>query len=262
MASRMSKPLLFSKAPPSGILFDHAKRLGTGGIRVEMQYDTSQAPEMELGATKQKVLIQSARLRRATPVYSDKFKKVCAIHRRSHTHTHRCVHSVRCGPQWSCLCSMGGWQDELTEIHGFYTWVKDMDQHAIDTCKDRCQEWFKKSLTPAQVEGEEVQASFCGNTLCEGGHAPLPLPPNKSRDAAARRLLHQRHEVQPGRALPTEPARQPALQERDPGGEQSLGAGLSVMEGTSGHASSSTYPSSTLMSEKWPPGCSMNIISA
>ena len=87
MASRMSKPLLFSKAPPSGILFDHAKRLGTGGIRVEMQYDTSQAPEMELGATKQKVLIQSARLRRATPVYSDKFKKVCAIHRRSHTHT-------------------------------------------------------------------------------------------------------------------------------------------------------------------------------
>ena len=131
MASRMSKPLLFSKAPPAGILFEHATRMGNGGIRVAMQYDLAHAPEMDLGTGKQaKVLIQTAKLRRATPVYSEKFKK------------------------WTCLCSMGGYQDEFGEIAGFYSWVKDMDTHVIGTCKERCQEWFKKSLTAAQVEGK------------------------------------------------------------------------------------------------------------
>lgn len=129
MASRMSKPLLFSKAPPAGILFEHATRMGNGGIRVAMQYDLAHAPEMDLGTGKQaKVLIQTAKLRRATPVFSEKFKK------------------------WTCLCSMGGYQDEFGEIAGFYSWVKDMDTHVINTCKERCQEWFKKSLTAAQVE--------------------------------------------------------------------------------------------------------------
>ena len=122
-----STPLLVNQAPPSGIFYEHAKRLGNGGIRVEIGYDTSHAPETGLEPVKQKVLLQTPRLRRATPVFSEKY-----------------------GKKWSCLCSLGGWEDESSEVKALHDWIQDMDAQTQAMCKKRCMEWFRKQLQEHQ----------------------------------------------------------------------------------------------------------------
>ena len=124
-----STPLLIHQAPPAGIFYEHPKRLATGGVRVEIGYDTSHAPESGLQPVKQKVLIQTPRLRRVTPVYSEKF-----------------------GKKWSCLSSLGGWNEDGTDAKALHDWVRDMDERTKGMCKERCLDWFRKQLQDHQYE--------------------------------------------------------------------------------------------------------------
>ena len=124
-----STPLLIHQAPVAGIFYEHPKRLATGGVRVEIGYDTSHAPESGLQPVKQKVLIQTPRLRRVTPVYSEKF-----------------------GKKWSCLSSLGGWNEDGTDAKALHDWVRDMDERTKGMCKERCLDWFRKQLQDHQYE--------------------------------------------------------------------------------------------------------------
>lgn len=125
-----SKPIKFDIAPPEAIVYDHVKRNANGNTNVGLRYDTNKAPEaIKKGLVKpqiQKILVQTALFRKATLKEWDnkKYNKP---------------------PSWDVQFSLGGHDDEGSEVHSFVQWLKQVDAQTIAVSATRSFEWFKQN---------------------------------------------------------------------------------------------------------------------
>lgn len=54
--------------------------------------------------------------------------------------------------KWDVQFSLGGYNNPLSDVAGFYDWIKEFEQQTVDTALSKSQDWFRKSITRNQAE--------------------------------------------------------------------------------------------------------------
>ena len=134
----MSKPIKFDIAPVTGIVYNHITRNAAGNSNVSLRYDTAMAQsaiEQKIVEPQvQKFLIQTALFRKATLKEWDNKRYNRA-------------------PSWEVQFSLGGHDDEGSEVHDFVQWLKEVDAHTIAVSESHSLEWFKQKHDLQKLEG-------------------------------------------------------------------------------------------------------------
>ena len=148
-----SQPIKFDIAPVEGIVYNHITRNASGNATVKLQYDTSKAPKSGVQPQVQKVLIQTALFRKATLKLWDNQR-------------------YNRPPSWEVQFSLGGHDDEESELHHFVEWLKAVDAQAIAVSEARSFEWFKQKHKLSTLES--YHTSLIRQNIGEDGTVYTP----------------------------------------------------------------------------------------
>jgi hypothetical protein len=161
-----SEAIKFDIASPTGIVYNHITRNAAGNANVGLRYDTSKAPEAIkqgiVGPQIQKVLIQTALFRKATVKEWDNKR-------------------YNRPPSWEVQFSLGGHDDEGSEVHAFVEWLKEVDAQTIAVSEARSLEWFKQKHDLTKLESYHTSLIRQNINLDDGTvytptlKAPLPF---------------------------------------------------------------------------------------
>ena len=151
-----SLPVLFSDAPWQGLMFDVAKRLPTGSLKVDLHYNldcrTGNAPghkvELSEGGERlymQKALFQSCSFKRAMiKEWVDKDKQGKATGNKDKS-------------KWDIDFSLSGHDNPYSEVKKFREWVDAGDANVKETAGKKAMEWFRKPLEQSTIRDYHIR---------------------------------------------------------------------------------------------------------
>lgn len=122
-----SRTVLWSKADLDRVVFLPAKRLGNGGVRVDVEYDLPQAVrdgKVAPVVLRQKLRVQTPRFRRAM-IGESKFK----------------------AGKWTAAFACNGFDTPGSEVNLFLeNWMRPLEARVQETSQAQSLAWFKKEL--------------------------------------------------------------------------------------------------------------------
>lgn len=123
-----SKTLLWSKADLANVIFQPAKRLGNGGMKVDLEYQLSRPGQAV--ALRQKIRVQTPRLRRVM-IGESKYKP----------------------GKWTAAFACNGHDTAGSEVHAFLEkWLKPFEAQVRRVSHEQSLAWFKKELETGTLE--------------------------------------------------------------------------------------------------------------
>lgn len=123
-----SKTLLWSRADLDKVVFQPAKRLGNGGMKVDLEYQLGQPGQAV--ALRQKVRVQTPRLRRAM-IGESKYKP----------------------GKWTAAFACNGHDTAGSEVHAFLEkWMRPFEASVRRVSHEQSLAWFKKQLEPGTLD--------------------------------------------------------------------------------------------------------------
>ena len=150
-----SLPVLFSDAPWHGLVFDVARRLPTGSLKVDLQYNldcrTGAAPghKVEINEQGERLYMQKALFQ------SCSFKRAM-IKEWPEKDKHGNQTGNKDKAKWDIDFSLSGHDNPYSEVKKFREWVDAGDANVKDTASKKALEWFRKPLKESTIEDYHI----------------------------------------------------------------------------------------------------------